>query len=97
MQYKDKIILVFYVGCKNIHHADVAPYLRQVAEAMECKMDDSAEFLFIPSLETSETHVECINPKLLTESEYKSAKDTVSKIKENLNEFLEIIKLSNDK
>lgn len=82
---KDKIILVSYVNISNIDDVDVAPYMDRLTQLMT--FDDSVLRLFIPVRE-SETRVECINPKRISDEEYVKVSEFVEDAQKKLDEFL---------
>jgi hypothetical protein len=87
----EKIILVHYVGVGNRSINDIKEYLCKIATELLPK-DDGVINYVIPTRE--ETRIECLNPKLVSEEDYKQAKelldrnqrivDDIVKWKENL-------------
>ena len=82
---KDKIILVVYVNISYIDIADVAEYMYKITDAIT--FDDSVLRLFIP-IRDSETRIECINPKRISDEEYIKVSELVENAQNMLNEFL---------
>lgn len=67
MMDKDKIYLVAYINVADIDREDISPYLLQAKNAL-LPHDESVEVLVIPVYET-DTHIDCINPVLLSAEE----------------------------
>ena len=49
------------------------------------KFDESVQIIFIPTVESNTTRVECINPVLLDEEKYKEVEEKIEKIATILN------------
>lgn len=90
MERKDKIFFVVYVGVKGIDSADVPAYCGRVGKAVRPANDPdtSVEFFIIPTYETDETRIECLNPVLLTEDQYKAVEDKYKTYEVAIDEFL---------
>lgn len=84
---KNKIILVIYINIENIDRADVPAYLNESQKALDNFFDNSVLKLFVP-VRNQETRIECINPKLVSEEEYKNAVEITEDAKKKLDEFL---------
>lgn len=82
---KDKTILVIYVNIGSIDGADVPAYMEQLTRTVI--FDDSILRLFIPVRE-SETRVECINPKRISDEEYLKVSEFVEDVQKKLDEVL---------
>lgn len=85
MTDKDKLFLVIYVNIDNIHMSDVSAYLE--AFARQTTFDESVMRLIIP-VRGEETRVECINPVLLTEEQYKETEEKIKNLQEKVEEAL---------
>lgn len=72
----EKIILVHYIGVGNlsIKHAD--EYLYKIKTEFLPKDDGIINYV-IPTRE--ETRVDCLNPKLVSEEDYKQAKELLDR------------------
>lgn len=82
---KDKIILVFYIGLKNIFDDDRPDYMAEITQHMNCLKDDSTELLFIPLSSTNDSKIECINPRIINnEDEVKKIEELIEKYKNSL-------------
>ena len=69
MSDKDRLILVFYVDVSNMDAADVPEFLSEsVGDFFRDVFDDTVKVLWIPI--HGETHVEAINPKLISQEEW---------------------------
>ena len=89
---KDKLFLVCYLNIGNIPDGDVSEYLHTFAKSFT--YDESVERLLIPTRE-GETRVECINPVLLTDEQYKEVEEKVKNLKKEVEATLKT--LNNDK
>lgn len=85
---KDKLFLVYYVNVGNIHAEDVNEYLYSFAETFT--YDESIEKIIIPIRE-GETRVECINPVLLTDEQYKEVDEKVKNLKKEVETALKTL------
>lgn len=82
----EKIILVYYINMYNVDNEKIEYYLGLVKEKIFLQ-DDSIIQYFIP-IRNGETRVECINPKLVSEEDYKEVKELLDKTKEKLNKII---------
>ena len=89
----EQIILVHYINVGNISMEDVEPFIQKIAIKMRPKPEEQCHSYFIP-IRNGDTRVECINPKLIGEDEFKKAKDTLDKAQE---EFTKVIDEVNKK
>jgi len=89
----EQIILVHYIDIGNISMEDVEPHIQKIAIKMRPKPEEQCHSYFIP-IRNGDTRVECINPKLIGEDEFKKAKDTLDKAQE---EFIKVIDEVNKK
>jgi hypothetical protein len=78
---KDKLFLVFYLNVENILPEDVGEYLYNFAKLFT--YDESVERLIIPTRE-GENRVECINPVLLTDEQYKEVEEKVKSLEQEV-------------
>ena len=85
---KDKLFLVLYLNVGNIHIVDVPAYVENTAKAL--KMDESVMTLIVPVRE--ESRVECINPVLLTDEQYKDVEEKIEKFKKEVEEAINALK-----
>jgi len=72
----DKIILVHYIGVGNLSVKKVEQYLYKITTELLPK-DDSVINYVIPTRE--ESRIECLNPKLVSEEDYKQAKELLDR------------------
>lgn len=89
---RDKIILVFYIGCASLNREDIPEFLNHIADSFRQRWDDSVETIFIPCVEEVDTRIECVNPKLVNQDAYDEAMNVVEKFKSKTNEILETLK-----
>lgn len=85
---KDKLFLVIYLNIASIPSADVVEYINKAAEVL--KFDDSVQRLIVP-VRGEETKIECINPVLLTEDQYKDVEEKINTLKEVVEEKLKAL------
>ena len=85
---KDKIFIVAYIDVRRINESDIVPYIEATASAI--KFDDSVVRLLIPTRD-SETRIECINPVLLTEEQYKDVEEKINALKQEVEEKLKTL------
>lgn len=88
---KDKIILVFYVGCKNIDICDIGEYMSYIARHFDKLKDSTVEMIYIPCREETDFRIECINPKMISEEEYSDVQKIVEEFKEKFNDIIKSI------
>lgn len=97
----DTVILVFYVGVKGLTDSQVYRHMSDIQDAIRVKPMEGCKVLVLPTAETNEVRVECINPKLVTEEEFKKASALIEKsekaISDFMNEFLNKEKDGNQK
>lgn len=89
MNFKDKLILVFYIGVEGICDSDVPAYMSEVADYITRGKDESAEFYFIPDPESRTTRVECINPQFLTEERVKEMEEKSNELMKRLSQAVD--------
>lgn len=85
---KDKLFLVIYLNIASIPSEDVIEYINKVTEVI--KFDDSVQRLIVP-VRGEETKIECINPVLLTEEQYKDAEEKINTLKQVVEEKLKTL------
>ena len=85
MMDKDKLFLIIYINIGNISDSDVSIFLRNFADATT--FDESVMRLIIP-VRGEETRVECINPVLLNEEQYKETEEKIKGLQEKVEEAL---------
>lgn len=78
-------ILVIYVGVAGVRSEDITDYVNKVA-AKITPVTFEGEIIYIP-VQSNDTHIECVNPKYITEEQL--IIENTLKIKK-LNEELEL-------
>ena len=87
-------LLVIYVGVANIRSEDISDYIHKVAEKITPKTF-KGEVIFIPT-QSTETRVECIDPKYITDVELiKEHLELMKDLNEKLNN--QINQINNNK
>lgn len=89
---RDKIILVFYIGCHEILRENVIDYVNEIAHRFEFYRDNTTEIIFIPCFEETDSRIECINPKLVNQKTYDEAMKVVETFKSKADEILKNLK-----
>ena len=72
MPLKDKLILVFYIGCKNMSIVEANKRVIDARYSLDRLADDSAQFFFLPDFNSVNSKIENINPDYIDEKEYKN-------------------------
>lgn len=85
MKDKDRLIIIVYVGTKDMTGLEYDQYMDQFNSVSDF-FDKTVKVLFVPNAESSTTTVDCINPKLLSEKEYKKVQETIMKLEEFIKE-----------
>lgn len=68
MESTDKLILVYYISTIGINPDEIEYYFNQLRERIAAQsVSEDTEIIFVPV--ASETRIECINPKYITDSE----------------------------
>ncbi len=88
---KDKLFLVCYLNVGSMPAEDVGEYLHSFIKAFT--YDASIERIVVPIRE-GESRVECINPVLLTDEQYKEVEEKVKNLKQEVETALKT--LNND-
>lgn len=88
----DSIILVHYIKFERTKTADEVRRIQQSMTVFKERVVKGLEEkgiinLIVPVFEGS-SRVECVNPKLVTEAEYKSALDVVNEANKKLEEWI---------
>ena len=81
----DKIIIVHYIDVSEVNAELRSAFMNDVIKSFSPK-DNNILSYWIPVY--SETRIECINPKLITEGEYIDVKSFLDKHQQAVNEFL---------
>jgi len=87
MLVKDKIIVVFYINVKDLEPSDRAAFLNDVQEQVKSFEDESVITWIIPSTD-GKNRLECINPVLLNEEQYKEVEEKLDYIRSKYNELI---------
>lgn len=77
----DKIILVCYVDISMMDNEDVPMYMNEVAAILKRENDQILHYL-VPI--KSESRIECLNPKLVSEEDYAEAKAILERLQSTL-------------
>jgi hypothetical protein len=84
---KDKIILVHYIHIGNLEGGDVGEYMNDIIKKFSYKDEDNIFSYWIP-VKDGDTRVECINPKLVSEEDFKEAKRVLDRNQEIVNDII---------
>ena len=85
----NKLILVIYVGVRQFVDNDAIEYLNKISQIFGSKIKDDVLYLIVPTRETTEITIDCINPKLLDAEQYKKVEESVEKLKRAADEINE--------
>ena len=77
---KDKVILAVYVGVQSMSDASKVEYLKKVTEMIKSSFDESVITLVFPDVLSIGYHVDCVNPKYLSDEEYERLSKAAEKI-----------------
>jgi len=80
---QEKILLVFYVDVSHIPLNEKVSYLNRLTDIIR---DESTIVYIVPQYEPSK--IECINPKLVTEEDYKQAINVMDKMQLKVDDFM---------
>ena len=83
----EKLILVFYIGVGNLPPAEVSEFMQDVVANLKKDKQKDIIYYFIP-VRNQETKIECINPKLVSEDDYKKAKEALDNMNLKLQEII---------
>lgn len=78
----DKIILVFYINIAKMSPRDVDEYMERVRKHVDSH--DETILNYIIPIRDGDNHVECLNPKLVSEDDYAKAKEALDALTEKL-------------
>jgi len=84
---KDDVILVAYIDVRDIAIEDTGAYLQAVADHLKA----GGVFMYVIPVK-ADSHIDCINPKLLSEKEFEEANEMLEKIREKFEEMNEKIR-----
>ncbi len=85
----DKIYLVFYLGVKNFKdykYDEIMDKYKDLIRRMEHENHDLIT-ITIPDMDSHNTRVECINPKLISKEEYSKISDIIERSTKLLDDF----------
>ena len=86
---KEKLILVHYIDSRVIDNHNMREYLEDVSKYL-VSYDKNIHNYIIPI--QCETRIECLNPKLVSEEDYKEAKEFLDKNTKIINEAIKNLK-----
>jgi hypothetical protein len=79
----NKVLVVIYVGIKDLNPGQVQEYFSKIYENLPSKEEGFFSFV-LPDKESDSIKVECLNPVLLDESEYAKAKEKLDRLNEKI-------------
>ena len=82
---KDKIFLVVYLNVGTAADSEIEDSVKRLTDTLN--FDDSVHLFIIPC-RGSDTRIECINPVLLDEKQYKSVEKKIKGLKKTVEEKL---------
>lgn len=90
----NKVILVCYLNIGNLEQEDIPRYIGNISKNLQ-KNKDVLHY-FIP-MRQGKSKIECINPKLVSENDYKQAKEVLNNSQKTINKFLKQLNPKNGK
>ena len=87
---KDKILIVIYAGARTPE--ETYHLIEELQKHFNGVFDDSIRTIFTPVYNEVGIKIECINPVLLNDEQYKEVNKKIEKLDSTLKEFLENIK-----
>lgn len=86
MRDNKKLIVVIYVGTEDMSNAFQA--IDDVRNSISSFFDKSVKLIFVPDYNNIGIKVDCINPVLLDEEEFKKVDEKLDKINKLIDEHL---------
>lgn len=86
MRDSKKIILIIYVGTEDM--SNVYQAIDEIRNAVSHFFDKSVKLIFVPDYNNIGIKVDCINPVLLDEEEFKKVDEKLDKINKLIDEHL---------
>jgi len=83
----EKIILVHYITIGNMATNDVSRFMKEMVERFKLNGEDNIISYFIP-IRDGDTRIECINPKLVSEEDYKQAIEVLDRNQKIVDEIV---------
>ena len=93
---KTKLILVYYISTVGLHDDEIEEYFYRLKKRISSEsLSEDSEIIFVPVI--SETRIECINPKFITDGDLiKKHERLMAELHEHLDNQLEQIKNINN-
>lgn len=88
MLTKDKIFIVCYININDIPENRVSEYLYNAEHGLQYLKDESAVVVILP-VKNQNSHIECINPVLLDETQYEKARVAAENMQKAFQDFLD--------
>jgi len=79
----NKILIVIYLGIKNLEKSQIQKYFSEMASNLPSKEDGFFSFL-VPDKEGESIRIECLNPVLMQEIEYAAVREKLERLNEKL-------------
>ena len=83
----NKIILIIYVGVKKYPKDRLNDILSNIAENLSAANEEVYHYVF-PDFDSTSFKVECVNPKFISQEEYKEIEAKLEEVKLNLQKTL---------
>lgn len=87
MTDKERLFIIVYLDVSRFSDQNIKEYTNHVSNSL--KYDDTINTIVIP-VKDSETRIECINPVLLNEDQYKEVESKINELKERINGEIKI-------
>lgn len=85
LKLDNPLIIVFYINVGNMSRMQMEDHLAKVMHEYKTEQPTNCITYFI-AVSDQPTKVECINPKYVTDKEYKEIRDRLDKIQKQLDE-----------
>ncbi len=91
---EEKLIIVMYIGVVGIRSEDIPEYVQKVTNRIAPSFE--GELIVIP-VQSTDTKIECINPKYITDEELvRQHTDMMKKLQEELQFQADLLKKNKD-
>ena len=88
MKDNKKLIVVIYVGSENKEPHIIFQTISDIRKFISQYFDKSVKLIFVPDYNNIGIKVDCINPVLLDEEEFKKVDEKLDKINKLIDEHL---------
>ena len=83
---KDKVIIVIYVGAKEL--SETYELIIDLEKKLKDGFDNSVRLIFVPDVNNFGIKFECINPVLLNEEQYKEVENKLTVLDNKIKNYI---------